>query len=71
MSATASTSQGTTSAILQQPIPQATRQYLDRLAREIESRGDGLTEDDLWKARGRLRGISIETLRVYAMEYDK
>lgn len=64
MSATASTSQGASSAILQQPMPQATRIYLDRLAREIEARGDGLQDDDLWRARSRLRGISIQTLRV-------
>ena len=69
MSTAASSTQGRTSTILQQPLPHATRLYLDRLAREIEARGNGLTEDDLWKARSRLKGISIETLRVYVMKY--
>lgn len=57
-------SHGSSSAILQQPLPRATRVFLDSLAKEIEERGNGLTDDDLWNAQQRLRGIPIETLRV-------
>jgi len=63
MSATAS-SHGSTSSILQQPLPLATKVFLDSLAYKIDARGNGLQDDDLWGAQERLRGIPIETLRV-------
>ena len=45
-------------------MPRATKLFLDSLAKEIEERGNGLTDDDLFAAQQRLRGIPIETLRV-------
>ncbi|KAF8536832.1 hypothetical protein BDD12DRAFT_807465 [Trichophaea hybrida] len=51
------------SEMLQQPMPEATKRYLDKLAAEINVRGQGLTDDDLWTAQGRLKGVPRETLR--------
>ncbi|KAF8535944.1 hypothetical protein BDD12DRAFT_891360 [Trichophaea hybrida] len=63
MSATSSVR--SVSEMLQQPMPEATKRYLDKLAAEINARGQGLTEDDLWTAQGRLKGVPRETLRMW------
>ncbi|KAF8536948.1 hypothetical protein BDD12DRAFT_888735 [Trichophaea hybrida] len=60
MSATSSVR--SVSEMLQQPMLEATKRYLDELAGEINARGQGLTEDDLWIAQGRLKEVPRETL---------
>ncbi|KAF8538660.1 hypothetical protein BDD12DRAFT_805964 [Trichophaea hybrida] len=63
MSATSSVR--SVSEMLQQPMPEATKRYVDKLAAEINARGQGLTEDDLWIAQGRLKGVPRETLQMW------
>ncbi|KAF8535658.1 hypothetical protein BDD12DRAFT_808396 [Trichophaea hybrida] len=48
--------------MLQQPMPEATKRYLDKLAAEIIAHGQGLTEDDLCIAQGRLKGVPREPM---------
>lgn len=63
MSATGS-SLARSSQSLQQPLPEGTRSYITRLAEEIDRRGNGITDDDLWEAHERLRGVPRDTIRV-------
>ncbi|KAF8531192.1 hypothetical protein BDD12DRAFT_903339 [Trichophaea hybrida] len=65
MSATSSVR--SVSEMIQQPMPEATKRYPDKLAAEINARGQGLTEDDLWIAQGRLKGVPHETLQIGEM----
>ncbi|KAF8542445.1 hypothetical protein BDD12DRAFT_876364 [Trichophaea hybrida] len=70
MSATSSVR--SVSEMLQQPMPEATKRYLDKLAAEINARGQGLTEDDLWIAQGRLKGVPhVEDYAATAKSYPK
>ena len=55
---------GRSSQTLQQPMPIGTRAYIDGLAEKISQRGNGVTDDDVWEAYQRLKGIPRETLRV-------
>ena len=57
------------SLALQQLLPKATRSFIDRLAERINNRGTGVTEDDVWEAYDRLKGIPRETIRVSLLEY--
>ena len=50
-------------------MPRVMRKYLDDLAADIERRGNGITEDDIWKAEERLKGVPRETIRVCDTEY--
>ena len=60
---------GRTAQSLQQPLPELSRIYIEGLARSIEARGTGITEDDLWEAYARLGGVPRETIRVCYMNH--
>jgi hypothetical protein len=65
----ANSSQRSASEILQQPLPLATKLYLDKLAATIRARDGVVCDDDLWTAQERLKGIAFETLRVSTHQY--
>ncbi|KAF8537726.1 hypothetical protein BDD12DRAFT_887087 [Trichophaea hybrida] len=65
MSATSSVK--SVSEMLQQSMPEATKRYLDKLAAEINARGQGLTEDDLCTAQGWHKEVPRETLQIGEM----